>query len=95
MLKRSRKKVCIVPAFGPEIRVNAILPGAIVTAMLDSVGGEASMEGMKRSSPLKRVGQSSEIAATALFFATDNSSFIAGQRCALTAALAVDCRRSE
>lgn len=64
---------------GPEIRVNAILPGAIVTAMLDSVGGEASMEGMKQSSPLKRVGQGSEIATTALFLATDDSSFITGQ----------------
>lgn len=64
---------------GPEIRVNAILPGAIITAMLDSVGGEAAVEGMKQMSPLKRVGQGREIGTTALFFATDDSSFITGQ----------------
>ena len=64
---------------GPEIRVNAILPGAIVTAMLDSVGGEAAMDGMKAMSPLKRVGQGREIGTVALFFATEDSSFITGQ----------------
>ena len=31
---------------GPEIHVNGILPGAIHTAMLDSVGGEAAAGGM-------------------------------------------------
>lgn len=64
---------------GPEIRVNAILPGAIVTAMLDSVGGEAAMDGMKQRSPLKRVGQGREIGTVALFLATDDSSFMTGQ----------------
>lgn len=64
---------------GPEIRVNAILPGAIVTAMLDSVGGEAAMDGMKAMSPLKRVGQGREIGTVALFFATEDSSFVTGQ----------------
>lgn len=64
---------------GPEIRVNAILPGAIITAMLDSVGGEAAVDGMKQMSPLKRVGQGREIGTAALFLATDDSSFVTGQ----------------
>ncbi len=64
---------------GPEIRVNAILPGAIITAMLDSVGGEAAVEGMKQMSPLKRAGQGREIGTAALFLATEDSSFITGQ----------------
>lgn len=64
---------------GPEIRVNAILPGAIVTAMLESVGGEAAIEPMKVMSPLKRAGQGREIGTAALFFATDDSSFVTGQ----------------
>lgn len=64
---------------GPEIRVNAILPGAISTAMLDSVGGEAAVEPMKQMSPLKRVGQGRDIGTVALFFATDDSSFVTGQ----------------
>lgn len=64
---------------GPEVRVNGILPGAIHTAMLDSVGGEAAVVGMKEMSPLKRIGQGSEIASACLFLATDESSFICGQ----------------
>lgn len=64
---------------GPEIHVNGICPGAIKTAMLDSVGGEAAVGGMIEMSPLKRIGQGSEIASACLFLATDESSFIDGQ----------------
>jgi len=64
---------------GPEIRVNALLPGAILTSMLESVGGEVAVEGMKEMSPLKRIGSGREIGTAALFFATDDSSFITGQ----------------
>ncbi|NLX61190.1 MAG: SDR family oxidoreductase [Tissierellia bacterium] len=64
---------------GPEIRVNAILPGAIMTAMVDSVGGEAAVKHLKEGSPLKKVGQSEEIATAALFLATEDSSFVTGQ----------------
>jgi 3-oxoacyl-[acyl-carrier protein] reductase len=64
---------------GPEIHVNGILPGAIHTAMLDSVGGEAAVGGMIEMSPLKRIGQGSEIASACLFLATDESSFVTGQ----------------
>ena len=64
---------------GPEIRVNAILPGAILTAMLESRGGETAVEGMRKASPLKRIGAGREIGKVALFFATDDSSFVTGQ----------------
>ena len=64
---------------GPEIRVNAIMPGAIMTAMLESVGGEAAAAGMKEASPLKKIGTGREIGTSALFLATDDSSFITGQ----------------
>ena len=64
---------------GPEIRANAILPGAIMTAMVDSVGGEAAVAHLKEDSPLKRVGYPDDIANVALFLATDESSFINGQ----------------
>ncbi len=64
---------------GPEIRVNAILPGAIMTAMVDSVGGEAAVKHLVEGSPLKKAGQSEEIATAALFLATDDSSFVTGQ----------------
>ncbi|MBR6004499.1 MAG: SDR family oxidoreductase [Lachnospiraceae bacterium] len=64
---------------GPKVRVNGIQPGAIKTAMLDSVGGEAACGFMIERSPLKRVAEGSEIATAALFLCTDESSFIDGQ----------------
>lgn len=64
---------------GPEIRANAILPGAIVTAMLNSIGGEDAVPHLVKGSPLKRAGQSEEIARAALFLASDDSSFVTGQ----------------
>ncbi|NLI62985.1 MAG: glucose 1-dehydrogenase [Methanosarcinaceae archaeon] len=64
---------------GPEIRANAICPGAIETAMLDSVGGVSAVQAMVDKSPLKRAGTPEDIATVALFLATDDSSFITGQ----------------
>ena len=64
---------------GPEIHVNGIQPGAILTAMLDEAGGEAAMGFMKDRSPLGRIADGSEIATVALFLATKDSSFIDGQ----------------
>ena len=64
---------------GPEIRANAILPGAIVTAMLNSIGGESAVPHLVEGSPLKKAGQPEEIATAALFLASDDSSFVTGQ----------------
>ena len=64
---------------GPEIRVNAIAPGCIHTAMVDSIGGVAALQFMVDNCPVKRVGQPEDIANVALFLATDDSAFIDGQ----------------
>lgn len=64
---------------GPEIRVNAIAPGAIHTAMVDSIGGVDVLRAMIDGCPMKRVGQPEDIASVALFLASDDSSFIDGQ----------------
>lgn len=64
---------------GPEIRVNAILPGAISSEMLDSAGGEEAVDGMKQMSPLHRIGDGREIGEVALFLFTPQSSFVTGQ----------------
>ena len=63
----------------PTIHVNGICPGAIRTAMLDSVGGESAFEPMIARTALHRVGEGSEIASAALFLATSDSSFVDGQ----------------
>ncbi len=64
---------------GPEIRANAIAPGAIHTAMVDSVGGPEALTGMIQGAPLKRIGQPIDIATVAVFLASDDSSFVTGQ----------------
>lgn len=65
--------------YGPEIRVNAILPGAIMTAMVESVGGEAAVAPLVQAAALKKAGQPEEIATAALFLASDDASFVTGQ----------------
>jgi 3-oxoacyl-[acyl-carrier protein] reductase len=60
------------------IRVNAICPGAIETPMTQNVP-EAIMKGMIAATPLRRMGTADEIAAAALFLASDESAFITGQ----------------
>jgi 3-oxoacyl-[acyl-carrier protein] reductase len=63
---------------GRGIRVNAICPGAIETPMT-SVIPEPIMKGMIAATPLGRMGTAEEIAAAALFLASDESSFVTGQ----------------
>jgi 3-oxoacyl-[acyl-carrier protein] reductase len=63
---------------GPKgIRVNAVAPGFIVTGMTDKVP-EKILELMKERTPLRRLGQPSDIANAYLFLASDEASFING-----------------
>jgi 3-oxoacyl-[acyl-carrier protein] reductase len=60
------------------IRSNCICPGVIETPMMASVP-DALIAPMVASTPLRRTGKASEIASTALFLASDESSFVTGQ----------------
>jgi 3(or 17)beta-hydroxysteroid dehydrogenase len=68
---------------GYRIRVNAILPGVVETAMIvnlidgspDPAAARAAYEGM---SPLGRMAQVREIAALVAWFASDESAFVSG-----------------
>ena len=60
------------------IRVNAICPGVIDTPMTAAVP-EFALKPLKRATPLGRTGTPTDIAQTALFLASDESSFITGQ----------------
>ena len=62
------------------IRVNAIGPGSIRTDMLASVNFDpAARDRILSRTPLGRIGDPSEIAAIAVFLASDEASYITGQ----------------
>jgi NAD(P)-dependent dehydrogenase (short-subunit alcohol dehydrogenase family) len=62
------------------IRVNAVAPGPIETAMLDRFTGNADRKaGLVAGVPLKRAGRPEEIADAIVFAASDKASFITGQ----------------
>jgi NAD(P)-dependent dehydrogenase (short-subunit alcohol dehydrogenase family) len=65
-------------AFG--VRVNAVAPGPIETAMLDRFTGNADRKaGLVAGVPMKRVGRAEEIADAIVFAASGKASFISGQ----------------
>ncbi len=65
-------------AFG--VRVNAVAPGPIETAMLDRFTGNADRKaGLVAGVPLKRAGRPGEIADVIVFAASAKASFITGQ----------------
>jgi NAD(P)-dependent dehydrogenase (short-subunit alcohol dehydrogenase family) len=63
--------------YGPKIRVNAILPGAIVTGMWKGVT-EEEKERIAHQCLLQRNGQPEDVASVALFLASDMSSYMTG-----------------
>jgi len=60
------------------VRVNAIAPGYIDTDMTASVPEEVRKK-MFEVIPMKRIGKQEDVAKAALFFASDDSSYITGQ----------------
>ena len=61
----------------PDIRVNSISPGNIDTDMTKGAG-EEFIQKITNNTPLKRLGKAEEVAKTALFLASQDSSFITG-----------------
>src|SRR5580700_10117483 len=76
---------------GTGVRVNAICPGLIETGMtkpfFDSVREAGKEHKIGQLNPLQRAGQPEEIAAMALFLASDEASYVNGQAFAVDGGL--------
>jgi NAD(P)-dependent dehydrogenase (short-subunit alcohol dehydrogenase family) len=66
------------------VRINAICPGMTYTGMAGGKPGDEVPAGDYLPTPMARWGEPAELAAAALFLASDEASFVTG------AALAVD-----
>jgi 3-oxoacyl-[acyl-carrier protein] reductase len=61
-----------------SIRVNAVAPGFIATAMTDKLPDDVR-KGWVQTIPLRREGQSEDVANVCLFLASEMSSYVTGQ----------------
>ncbi|MDH6629003.1 3alpha(or 20beta)-hydroxysteroid dehydrogenase [Streptomyces sp. LBL] len=74
-------RVAALELAGQGVRVNAVCPGAVDTAMSNPGGGAGeALDGLYRKLvPLGRIGRPEEVARLALFLSCEDSSYITGQ----------------
>jgi 3-oxoacyl-[acyl-carrier protein] reductase len=63
---------------GPDIRVNALCPGMIDTDFHNVHTPDAGRRGFEAAAPLKRQGNTDDVANLVLFLACDDAAFITG-----------------
>jgi NAD(P)-dependent dehydrogenase (short-subunit alcohol dehydrogenase family) len=67
----------LAEAFGPRVRCNAILPGAVLTDVAEA-WAEEQRQRAAATNPLRRAGQPDDIVGTALWLASDASAWVTG-----------------
>lgn len=65
--------------FGPEVRINAVGPGATKTDALKTVLTPEIAKKMLAHTPIKRLGEPEDIAGAMLYFASPISEWVSGQ----------------
>ncbi|MBA0125638.1 SDR family oxidoreductase [Haloechinothrix sp. YIM 98757] len=64
----------------PRIRVNGLAVGSVATSALDVVAQDDNLrQQLENNTPLERIGDPEEVAASALFLASDAGSYITGK----------------
>ena len=64
----------------PHVRVNGIAVGSVMTSALEFVAGhEETRNAMEAVTPLRRIGEVEDIAATVLFLASQAGSYVTGK----------------
>lgn len=79
-------------AYGPAVRVNTIAVGPFLTDISDAWDVEGFTKFAAEHYPLGRLGQPSEIVGTALYLASDLSSFTTGATITVDGGIAVSSR---
>jgi NAD(P)-dependent dehydrogenase (short-subunit alcohol dehydrogenase family) len=70
--------------WGPDIRVNAVAPGTIITQRLPRTESEDDPAGpIRRRIPMQRRGTTDEIGKAVLFLASDLAAYVSGQTLAV------------
>ena len=78
--------------YGPEVRVNAVLPGAILTPLWDKL--EVPQKERRRYArlvPANRLGTGRDIANAVLYLASDEASFVTGTTLVVDGGLLARC----
>jgi len=70
-------KVAALDYADQGIRVNVVAPGPILTHHLEAAGAEAQHRA-GLATPMRRVGQAQEVAATVVWLCSDQASFVTG-----------------
>jgi NAD(P)-dependent dehydrogenase (short-subunit alcohol dehydrogenase family) len=71
----------IASEYGPTVRANVIAPGSIDTPRFRKVADrmpEGYLDRIRQSNPMRRLGVAEDIAAAALFLASDASAYVSG-----------------
>lgn len=65
---------------GSRVRVNGIAPAAVATPLLEAgfQGNEAGLAALAAMHPVRRIGRPEEVAALAVFLASDHAQFLNG-----------------
>jgi NAD(P)-dependent dehydrogenase (short-subunit alcohol dehydrogenase family) len=67
----------LAEAFAPKVRVNCILPGAVLTDIANVWSDEQKAD-MARTTPLGRMGEADDFVGPALWLASDASAWVTG-----------------